>query len=234
VLFPVLTKLTGETHRQLGAFLRACRALALIGVPFCLAEALLAGPAVRVVYGTRWTTAGMLLSLLACSAAINLVASSTVSLMLAQGRYQLNMVWSFANALVFGAAVFAGACWFGALGVAVGGLVTAALVAALRLWQTVAASGGRWRDVARVYLPPILLSATALLPAAAALAVMGRSVAECWVEMVIAGITAPPIYLVLACRFCPTDVAELASHAKPVEAMLRRLRLLPADAAGTK
>ena len=44
VLFPVLSKLAAEPERQVGAFLRAARVLALVGIPICLAEAVLARP----------------------------------------------------------------------------------------------------------------------------------------------------------------------------------------------
>ncbi|MGC8561540.1 MAG: hypothetical protein ACP5O1_12835, partial [Phycisphaerae bacterium] len=93
---------------------------------------------------------------------------------------------------------------------------------------TVRPGGGGWRSVAGIYLPPILMSAVALLPGLVVMLLVGHTLADDAIEMVTALATAPPIYLVLACRFMPADVAELAGHVGPLRRVLIKLRLLPA------
>jgi PST family polysaccharide transporter len=227
VLFPVLAKMSGDPPRQTGAYLRACRALALIGVPLCLGEALLAKPAVRVIFGAKWNDAAALLILLACAAAIKLAGSSAGSLLLAQGRYHANMVWSVINAAVFGTAVFAGACWLSAVGVAAGALAAAILIGPPMVWWAVRPGGGRWRDVASVYVPPVVMSAVSLLPGLSVMLLLKHTVADDVVVMITALVTAPPIYLIIACKFMPAEVAEIAAHLPPLMRVLVGLRLLP-------
>ena len=228
VLFPVLSKIANDAPRQTAAFLRACRALALIGIPLCLGEALLARPGVRVVFGAKWHVAAMLLSVLACAAAIKLVGGSAGSLLLAQGRYHTNMVWAIINAVAFCAAVFCGAFFGGATGVAAASLISALLVSPALVWQTVRVGGGNWRDVSRVYVPPVIISAVALLPAWLLVMCMRAGVTGDIIQVAVGLLSAPPIYLLLACKFMPADVAELAAHLGPIGRILRRLHLISA------
>jgi hypothetical protein len=100
------------------------------------------------------------------------------------------------------------------------------LLAPTLIWWTAQPGGGRWRDVAGIYLPPILMSAAALLPGLAVMLLPGHTAADDVVEMITALVTAPPIYLVLACKFMPADVAELAGHLGPLRRILAKLRLI--------
>lgn len=105
-------------------------------------------------------------------------------------------------------------------------LIAAVLLAPTLIWWTAQPGGGRWRDVAGIYLPPILMSAAALLPGLAVMLLPGHTAADDVVEMITALVTAPPIYLVLACKFMPADVAELAGHLGPLRRILAKLRLI--------
>src|SRR5207248_3467187 len=50
VLFPALSKMQSNIVQQTRAFLRAAELLAVIGVPMCLLQAALAGPAINVLF----------------------------------------------------------------------------------------------------------------------------------------------------------------------------------------
>lgn len=212
VLFPVLSTLRGDPPRQVAAFFRSARALALAGVPLCLAEAVLARPLLLAVFGAKWLPAAPLLTLLALSAAIGLVGGPAGNLMQAQGRFHLSMKWSVASAVLVVVLAFPAARWGGPAWVAATWLIcTAALTPAL-LRSAARPGGGAMPDVARIYLPPLLLSALALAPAALGELFFPWLWAHPWADLGLAAITAPPLYAALLRRFRRADLDELVSH----------------------
>src|SRR4030095_5700241 len=64
VLFPALSKLQHNLAYQTSAFLRAGELLAIVGVPLCLLQAALAGPAVAMLFNSWWYPAIRVLQLL--------------------------------------------------------------------------------------------------------------------------------------------------------------------------
>src|SRR5258706_6183968 len=64
VLFPALSKLQDNIVHQTRAFLRAAELLALIGVPLCLLQAAMAGPAMNLLFNSWWRSAIPVLQLL--------------------------------------------------------------------------------------------------------------------------------------------------------------------------
>src|SRR5258705_4865335 len=74
VLFPALSKLQHNIEHQTRAFLRAAELLALIGVPLCLLQAALAGPAINVLFNSWWAPMIRVLQLLSIGMAVRLVA----------------------------------------------------------------------------------------------------------------------------------------------------------------
>lgn len=225
VLFPVLSKLRGDWPRQVAGFFRAARAMALVGIPVCVAEAVLARPAIVVVFGAKWLPAAPVLQVAALAAAVNLAGAPSASLIQAQGRFRLGMVWSLVSAGLFTGLVFAGADLGGPVLVAMGGLACAILVMPARTLSATRLGGGKLGSVAGIFGPPLLLSAVALAPA---------GLLELFVPwfgghpvdlLALAVITAPLIYFPLAWWFCPEGVAELLRHAGPVARLVHRAGL---------
>ncbi len=212
VLFPVLSKLKEDPPRQVAAFFRSARALALAGVPLCLAEAVLARPLLLAVFSAKWLPAVPLLTLLALAAAINIVGGPAGNLMQAQGRFHLGMKWSMASAVLFAGLVFAGVKWGGPAWVATADLACALMLTPVFLLSATRPGGGSVSAIAKIYLLPLLFSALALAPAA-----LGEFFCPClwahpWAELALSAITAPPIYVILVRRFRRADVDELAER----------------------
>jgi PST family polysaccharide transporter len=222
VLFPVLSKLQEDLPRQVAAYLRAARALALAGIPLCVAEAVLARPAVMVFFGARWIAAIAILRVAALAAAVNLAGSSSENLFQSQGRFHAAMLWATISAGTFTALVFLGSIFGGPVLVAAGSLACAAVVAPARTWSAIRVGGGRFRDVARVFLPPLLFSGLALAPVGLLELFVPWFDSHHVATLAIGAVTAPLIYLPLVWHFCPGDVDELLSHAGPLGRRLRR------------
>lgn len=59
-----LNSIENQTDRQTNAFLRAANLVAMVGMPLCVWESLLAKPLLMLVYGTKWQLAIVPLELL--------------------------------------------------------------------------------------------------------------------------------------------------------------------------
>src|SRR5262249_3456274 len=72
VLFPALSRLGAEPVRQRAAFYRAVRLLLLVGVPMAFIQAAMAEPALRLLFGDKWSGAILPLQLLSFGMAFSL------------------------------------------------------------------------------------------------------------------------------------------------------------------
>src|SRR4051812_30808575 len=87
VLMPVLSKLRDDPVRQRAAFLSAAQAIALVGIPICLLQAVVADPVVRLIFDLKWYAAIPVLQVLSIGMAFRVVTHPAQSLMRAQGRF---------------------------------------------------------------------------------------------------------------------------------------------------
>jgi hypothetical protein len=186
VLFPALSRLQKDPAYQTRAFLQATRLLALVGVPLCLLQAALAGPAVSMLFNSWWYPAIRVLQLLSIGMAVRLVASPGGSLLQAQGRFGVYTLTNGINAAFFIGLVALGA-WFGqhlpperveqfprmiqyfigkelpaAVLVALAVMIYFTVIGPIFLYVAIRPGGGRWRDVWRVYASPFAASAIAI------------------------------------------------------------------------
>jgi O-antigen/teichoic acid export membrane protein len=171
VLFPALSKLQHDIVHQTRSFLRAAELLALIGVPLCLLQAALAGPAMNLLFNSWWQPAIRVIQFLSIGMAVRLVASPGGALIQAQGRFRTFLITNAANTLVFLAMVYAGA-WLGkhhpvgplpaARYVAAAVMIYFAVIGPVFLWIAIRPGGGRWRDVWRIYFAPTTASIIAV------------------------------------------------------------------------
>jgi PST family polysaccharide transporter len=221
VLFPTLSQLKDDPPRQTAAFFRAARLLALIGIPMCVLEAALAGPIITVIYGPKYLAAIPLLRLLALAAGLNVLSGPLQNFLQAQGRFGFLFKWMAFLVVVFVLVVTAAAWREGALWVAWGALAVAGVFQPIGMWLATRSRGGAWQQVAAVYLPPLLISTTALLPLGLLRPLLPWTAQHWWAVAATGVLTFPPIYVVLARVFRPADVKDLLSHACGV---LRRPR----------
>jgi O-antigen/teichoic acid export membrane protein len=182
VLFPALSKLQDNVVHQTRAFLRAAELLALIGVPMCLLQAALAGPAINMLFNSWWAPMIRVLQLLSIGMAVRLVASPGGALIQAQGRFKTYLATNAVNMVVFLAMVYLGS-WLGKRELlhdqATGNFAAANLLPAARnvaaavmgyfaiigpifMYIAIRPGGGKWRDIWRVYFAPATASIVAI------------------------------------------------------------------------
>jgi PST family polysaccharide transporter len=182
VLFPALSKLQDNIVHQTRAFLRAAELLAIIGIPLCLLQAALAGPAINILFNSWWQPMIRVLQLLSIGMAVRLVASPGGALIQAQGRFKTYFVTNALNMVVFLMMVFVGS-WLGKLEIqhyqATGNTAAASLLPAARnvaaavmgyftiigpifLYIAIRPGGGKWGDIWRVYFAPTVASVIAI------------------------------------------------------------------------
>ncbi len=216
VLFPTLSQLKNDPTRQTAAFFRAARLLALIGIPMCVLEAALARPIITVIYGPKYLAAIPLLRLLALAAGLNILSGPLQNFLQAQGRFGFLFKWMAFLVTVFVLVVTVAAWREGALWVACGALALAGLFQPIGMWLATRDCGGTWRHVAAVYIPPLLISATALLPLGILRTLLPLPAMHWWALAATAVFTFPPTYFVLARVLRSGDVKDLLSHARGI------------------
>lgn len=87
VLFPSLSQLVLDPHRQLRSTMRASRLLALVAIPFCMLQILLAEPMIRLLCPPPWLDAVLPLQILTVGIMVNAPAWPANSLLMAQRRF---------------------------------------------------------------------------------------------------------------------------------------------------
>jgi len=182
VLFPALSKLQDNVVHQTRAFLRAAELLALVGVPLCLLQAALAGPAINMLFNSWWAPMIRVLQLLSIGMAVRLVASPGGALIQAQGRFKTYLATNAINMLVFLGMVYLGS-WLGkqevlryqaagnsaavsllpaARNVAAGVMSYFTIIGPIFLYVAIRPGGGKWRDIWRIYFAPGVASIIAI------------------------------------------------------------------------
>jgi O-antigen/teichoic acid export membrane protein len=188
---------------------RASGVLALVALPAMIGLAVLAEPAVLVVYGDQWGAAVPVIQVLAPVAAIHAVSCVTSSVMLGMGRSDWLYRWGLAYCLVGAAAMAAGAQW-GLIGVS---LALAAVVALLKPFEMRMALGlidMRLATYARTLVPHALITTATALTAwlvAYGLAQLGRGSPEQLLAGTAAGVVVH-LGLMWRCRIPALDDAR--------------------------
>lgn len=235
VLFPALSSLHEEPARQAKGFLKAVRALMLVGIPLCFLQAVIAGPVFRVLLPQRWGDATGMFVIFSVAMLGRLILGPCESMILAQRRQKTWLVISVCYAAGFVAATIAGTLlgrtWGprlgGALGVAIGPAEGCAMGVALALNVVapvamrccIAPAKGTWRDVWEDYRFPVLASAASALAAWLAIYPLPQTRAGGVAALVIAPAVMGAIYLALVMVFARESAADL---------LRRTRRLIPA------
>jgi PST family polysaccharide transporter len=146
VAFPVFTHTRDDPRRTRRGFLDAVRLQAVVIFPLAIGLGFLARELIPVVLGSRWTSAGPLMVLVACRAAIASLGVLPRAVLLAagQGRILLGMSVVAAVVFVFGWAI--GIPW-GVSGVVAAGAVASAFMSVLAVWlarSEVGVTMGAW------------------------------------------------------------------------------------------
>jgi O-antigen/teichoic acid export membrane protein len=111
VLAPSLYKIGSDPKRQVENTLTMMRALALVGLPLAVGQAVVADPLVRLLLPEKWHTIGPMVSLLSIAISFRLISLPAWALWLAQGRYRGNLILVIAVVIAF-APVIVGTAFF--------------------------------------------------------------------------------------------------------------------------
>jgi len=128
VLFPAFARIQDDDEAIAAGFVRSCASVAVLFFPLGAGMAVVSGPFVRVILGTRWLPSVPVLAIFGVIAMINAVSNTTSVLFQAKGRTDLQLRWGVPNGLILLVAYLIGAQW-GFVGVAWAFLVGTALCA---------------------------------------------------------------------------------------------------------
>jgi PST family polysaccharide transporter len=165
VLLPALNQIGHDTARQTSAFLRAARALMLIGAPCCIGLAATASLFVRVFLDAHnWESLPPVLSVLSLGITFRLLDEPVQSLISARGRFRLGFHLS-----VVTAAVYVAVCTLGAIGgnplyMAIAAASYYALVCPLILRVALHSGKGTTAQAIRVFAGPVMMSVASIVP----------------------------------------------------------------------
>ncbi len=155
VLLAGLSRMPAYSTQQTQAAMRATRAMALFGMPLCLMQAALADPLLRALYGDKWVAAIPLVQLISVGMAFDLASWPAVSLMQSRGQFRLIFFYASICAPIFILAVFIGA-WYGeATGVAMALCGYYTLLAPLFAIWVFRTSNVEWRVAIDMLLRPL-------------------------------------------------------------------------------
>ncbi|MBL9032293.1 MAG: oligosaccharide flippase family protein [Phycisphaerae bacterium] len=227
VLFPALASLRDHPERQTAAFVRATRALVIVGLPPCLLQAVLAGPLIRLVFGAKWDPAIPVMAALCVGMSARLVHGPSESLLLARRQTRTLFLLGLAFAAVFLAAVAFGAHLAGqdhaATGAAIAAGVSLFLLGPVILRLALADAPDAWFHVVRIYAAPSLAALVAFVPAYALISLLPRTTLADAAAIAIAGILSSLIYAAAIRVLLPEQWRELTSGLlATIRARLRR------------
>jgi PST family polysaccharide transporter len=161
VMFPALSQLQDDPHRQMRAYLNAAKLLATVGIPLCLLQAALADPALRLLVGVKWIPSIHVLEVLSIAMAISMVGNTASSMLKAQGRFRALMTITICGSVSF-LTIVGTASYFGyALSVAFGVLIFYSIFAPTQMHIAIQRGGGKFQDIVNVFALPLLFSGIA-------------------------------------------------------------------------
>src|SRR5262249_34551127 len=152
VAFPVFRHTRDDARRTRRGFLDAVRVQAVVIFPLAIGLGLLARELIPIVLGTRWVSAGPLMILVACRAALGSLGVLPRAVLLAAGHARTLLGLSVVAAGIFALCWAAGMPW-GVSGVVAGGAVATAVMAVLATWLARSEIGVTMVEWLRAVLP---------------------------------------------------------------------------------
>jgi PST family polysaccharide transporter len=160
VLFPALVRFREDRQRQLETALLVSEMVAIISMPVCFLQAALAGPVLRLLFGTKWDAARLLIELLSIGLAFDTVSWTAGSLLPARGEFGRSFRYAAILAPTAGVFVAVGAFAGGAVGTASAVAAYFAVIQSLFSYAVFTGSGRvSWHAVASLYLKPASICA---------------------------------------------------------------------------
>jgi len=165
VLLPALNRMANEPERQVAAFLRAARALTLIGAPLCVGLGASGALFVRVFLdAAKWSALAPVLGILALGMVFRLADEPIQALISAQGRFKLGFRLALGTGISYALVCLIGSIPGSPLSMAAAAAGYYLLAGPFLLYQAIRVGGGRLSDACRVYWIPFLLALAAIAP----------------------------------------------------------------------
>ncbi len=213
VLLPVLTGLKDDLPRQVAAFLRVLRLVVFISTPASAVVAVLAKPAVVMIFGAKWAASAQVLAILSIGTPFALIGNPLMSYLQARHRYSFSLYIALGMLAMAIPLTLAGAWLQGAILVAVGVVLQSVIGIPVMLYLSIRDCAAGWREVVSVFVPTLPLAALAVLPIClldhAFPALANHNLANVLTGCAIAAI----VYFGLAPVVCRTESDELWSRA---------------------
>lgn len=231
ILFATLAKLNDEPDRQLRAFIRASRALAMLVAPVCLVQSMASAPLVHTIFSfEKWGEAVPAMQALGLGMAFHGAFCPAPALLDSHRRFGLKLRLAVANAVVLVTLVTAGA-WIGLWRAGQGGAITGgAIGVAVSLtvmnpvWSylTTRTLGGSVGQTVGIIARPLIVAAFSVLVGGAAGIGAQRALAgvalrgvplEHWARLAAVCGVSVLVYVPLARVVMPEEFREVASKA---------------------
>ena len=212
VLFPALAQMKHEPERQMTAFFRACRLLALLCIPFCFTQAFLADPLVRLLFPEKWYGAIPFLQILGVGMAFRAVGGPGGSMMQSQGRFRSVFKLTLAYSTVFMVSVFMAAYFGGAIFVAVTASIVFTLIGPINLYVAALPLQKNWRAIGSVYSVPVISTLLALSAGALVSTIVPASTENDLVYIGTILLVGCPVYGWLVRVMAPSDCRDLQNR----------------------
>jgi O-antigen/teichoic acid export membrane protein len=158
VLLPALSLLQSDLERLKLAHVRTNHAVLSVSLPLFIGLLLVAKPLVLVAFGEKWLESVPIVCVFCGTAAIVAATNVNWTTLIAIGAMRLRMVLSFLAMALTICGYLIGAS-FGAIGVALGGLVAAAIFLPIQWHYTLRSISGSALDACRCFVAPLISTA---------------------------------------------------------------------------
>lgn len=205
-LLPALSHVQENRQRQVIAYTRAVRILALFAVPLCVGQAAIAGPVVKTLFRPEWFGTIPLIQILSFGMMACLASWPAVDLLQAQGRFKTRVMIESVSAILFYGLSFTGVYLGTRVGAPMTGLAYAVSVYYLStmpliLFPAIGSISGGWQTTWDIFSIPLISSVTSI-GAAVLLAEQITNDNQILKAITIIGVSIP-IYWFTAQRFTP-------------------------------
>jgi len=156
VLFPLYSRLAGDTSALRSAFIRATRALLIIPVPAAVGLGLLRTDIVTVIYGGRWLPMAPILTILAGYGLFKAFDAAVQPFFLGTGRPRFSTLTAIWQAVAMFAGILPLASHFGIRGVALAVFLGGLAAAGSSLWLVRRQINLGFRGLLQIWFPPLL------------------------------------------------------------------------------
>lgn len=211
VLFPALVQIKADPKRQLSAALKAAELLSYVVMPVCFLQAAMAAPGLSVLFGHKWDQSIILVQLLSIGTPFDAAPWVAGSLLSARREFRRGFAYTLVTLPLFFSMVTVGAALGKAGGVALAVAFYYIVLGPTFSLITFARYGAEWREIARLYVKPPLISGVAV-GSAYMISCLPGITGKPFLQLGIMAIVAPVIYAAALRWLEPSIFAELCQR----------------------